>query len=85
MVFDRIPRPIIRSKATQADALDISEAFDKLFHAGVLHKLMFYALLGHFSVTESLEWLWMGCFHKNILAGVAQDSLLGRTLFLLFL
>ena len=36
---DRITRAFNRSGATQAVALDISEAFDRVWHAGLLHKL----------------------------------------------
>ena len=37
-VSDRIARVFDRSEATRAVALDISMAFDKLWHAGVFHK-----------------------------------------------
>ena len=36
---DRIARTFNRSGATQAVALDISKAFDRVWHAGFLHKL----------------------------------------------
>ena len=39
VVSDRIARPFNRSGATRAVALDISKAFDRLWHAGLLHKL----------------------------------------------
>ena len=38
VVSDRIVRAFNRSGATWAVALDISEAFDKVWHAGLLHK-----------------------------------------------
>ena len=39
VVSDRIARAFNRSGATQAVALDISKAFDRVWHAGLLHKL----------------------------------------------
>ena len=38
-VSDRIARAFNRSGATRAVALDISKVFDRVWHAGVLHKL----------------------------------------------
>ena len=42
---DRIGRAFNRSGATQAVALDISKAFDRVWHAG-LHKLKSYGISG---------------------------------------
>ena len=39
VVSDRIARAFNRSEATRAVALDISKAFDRVWHAGLLHKL----------------------------------------------
>ena len=39
VVSDRIARAFNRSGATRAVALDISKAFDRVWHAGLLHKL----------------------------------------------
>ena len=39
VVFDRIARAFNRSGATPAVALDISKAFDRVWHAGLLYKL----------------------------------------------
>ena len=39
VVSDRITRAFNRSGATRAVALDISKAFDRVWYAGVLHKL----------------------------------------------
>ena len=39
VVSNRIARAFIRSGATEAVALDISKAFDRVWHAGLLHRL----------------------------------------------
>ena len=39
MVSDKIARAFNKSGATGAVALDISKAFDRFWHAGLLHKL----------------------------------------------
>ena len=39
VVSDRIARAFNRSGATRAVTLDISKAFDRVWHAGLLHKL----------------------------------------------
>ena len=45
-VSDRIARAFNRSGATRAVALDISKAFDRVWHAGFLHKLRSYGISG---------------------------------------
>ena len=42
VVSDRIARAFNRSGATRAVALDISKAFNRIWHAGLLHKLKGY-------------------------------------------
>ena len=49
VVSDRIARAFNRCGATRALALDISKAFDRVWHAGLLHKLKFYGILGQIS------------------------------------
>ena len=44
VVSDRIARGFKRSGATQAVALDISKSFDKVWHAGLLHKIKSYGI-----------------------------------------
>ena len=55
--------------------LDISKAFDRVWHAGFLHKLGSYGISGQifglisfilFSVINSFKWFWMENLHKNI-------------------
>ena len=46
VVSDRIAWAFNTSGATRAVALDISKAFDKVWHAGLLHKLKSYGISG---------------------------------------
>ena len=46
VVSDRIARAFNRSGATRAVALDISKAFDRVWYAGLLHKLKSYGISG---------------------------------------
>ena len=78
----------------KARALDISKTFDKVWHAGLLHKLKLYGIYGRiFRITESFL---HGCKIKVILdgqhsstysitSGVPQSSILGPILFLIFI
>ena len=45
-VSDGIARALNRSGATRAVALDISKAFDRVWHAGLLHKRKCYGISG---------------------------------------
>ena len=65
VISDRIARACKRSGATRAVALDISKAFDRVWHASLLHKLKSYRISGS-SVIDGFEWFWMGSLHKNI-------------------
>ena len=54
VVSDRIARAFNKSGATRAVALDISKAFDRVWHAGLLHKLKSYGISGQiFSLISS--------------------------------
>ena len=73
-------------------ALDISKAFGRFWHAGLLHKLTFYAISGQvFPLISSFlsnRWLQVVLNGKSsqeypINAGVTQGSMLGPRLFLL--
>ena len=73
VVSNRIARAFNRSGATRAVALDISKAFDRVWHAGLLHKRKSYgfqvrylALFLLFSVIDGFKWFWMRSLHKNI-------------------
>ena len=43
---DRVDRDFNRSGAARAVELDILKAFDRVYHAGLLHKLKSYEISG---------------------------------------
>ena len=62
-VSNRIARDFNRSGAIQAVALDISKAFRRVWHAGLLHKLKSYGIsvqiFGLISSFLSIRRLWL--------------------------
>ena len=54
VVSDIVARAFNRSGATRAVVLDISKAFDRVWHAGLVHKLKSYGISGQiFSLISS--------------------------------
>ena len=91
---DRIARAFNRSRATAAAALDISKAFDRVWHAGLLHKLKSYGISGpifglisSFFSHRRLRVVLDGKSSQEypINASVPQGSILGSALFLLYI
>ena len=94
VVSDGIARAFNKSGATRAVALDISEAFDRVWHAGLLHKLMSYRISGQifglvssFLSNRHLRVVLDGKSSQEypINAGAPQGSILGPTLFLIYI
>ena len=94
VVSDRIARAFNRSGATRAVALDISKAFDRVWHAGLLHKLKSYGISGQifglissFLSNRQLRVFLDGKSSQEypVNAGVPQGSILGPTFFLLYI
>ena len=94
VITDRIVRSLDSSFETRTIALDISKAFDKVWHKGLLLKLKSYGISGRIlSILKSfltnrkmkvvLDGQSSDLYFLN--AGVPQGSVLGPTLFLIFI
>ena len=91
---DRIARAFNRSGATRAVALHIYKAFDRVWHASLFHKLKSYGISGQifglissFLSNRQLRVVLDGKSSQEypVNAGVPQWSILGPTLFLLYM
>ena len=94
VAYDGIARAFNRSGTTRAITLDLSKAFNRVWHAGLLHKLKSYGIPGQMfgliSYFLSSRWLWVVLDGKSwqeypANTGVLQGSVLGPTLFLLYI
>ena len=94
VVSDRIARAFNRLGANQTVALDTSKAFDRIWHAGLLHKVKWYGISGQvFGLILFfliIRQLWVVLDEKSLQeypvnTGVPQGSILGLTLFLLYI
>ena len=91
---DRIARAFNRSGATRAVALDISKAFNRVWHAGLVHNLKSYGISGQiFGLISSFfsnRWLRVVLDGKSLQeylvnVGVPQGPIVGPTRFLLYI
>ena len=89
VVSDRIPKAFNRSGATPAVALNISKAFDRVWHVGLLHKLKCYGISGHIFglISSFLQVVLDGKSSQEyqVNAGCLQGSILSPTRFLLYI
>ena len=94
VLTERLYRALNRCGEAKAVTLDISKAFDRVWHGGLLHKLKSYGITGQiFSIIKSFLQdrkikVVLDGQHSNsysISSGVPQGSILGPTLFLVFI
>ena len=94
LLTDRIARDFNRFGTTHVVALDTSKAFDRVWHAGLLHKLRSYGisdqifgLISSFLSNRQLRVVLDGKSSQEypVNDGTPQGSILGPTLFLLYI
>ena len=94
VVSDRTCRAFNKYGATEAGALDISKAFDRDWHAGLLRKAKSFGISGQtfglisFFLSNRLLWVVLdGKYSQEypVNDGFPQGSILGPTLFLLYI
>ena len=90
VICDRISRAFNRSGTTRTAALDISKGFNRIWHAGIFHKLKYYGISGQIYILISsflsnrrLQVVLDGKYPVN--AGVPQGSILDLTFLVLYM
>ena len=90
VICDRTSRAFNRSGTTRTAALDISKGFNRIWHAGIFHKLKYYGISGQIYILISsflsnrrLQVVLDGKYPVN--AGVPQGSILDLTFLVLYM